>query len=487
MGRRLLLLVPALLLAGVLCRGAGPKTFTWSLDGMRVEGRGDSLYVALTWTFSDWNIPAAKAMVFSPALRNGEKVATLTPVSVYGRKAATATPHMVASGNRSEVAVLNVMQPVRITVEDLIPRSEWMDTVKVSLTVSEWSKHDGLVLRSTSQRAVFYRPPAPDDPEFPWDVLEPEERPEMFIDLSFRAPLHFDGASVKFDPYFNGNREALEPFIAKVESFGSSSTFAVRSSSLVLTVPPQGVQKESVKLSRSRVASVYDYLRKTGLFQKNTPERIGGGEDWDGVSKWVMGTKYKGDERLMEILSWEGTTDAKAGALRREKTFVWDILREQCFPALGYVEYNVSFRQPTFNIPGFVRSVYDTVPEALGPRDFWYLATESETGSPEWLEIICTGADLNPYDTALNLDAAFGLMDEGSVDAAAPYLRNAEGDPRAQYAFASWLYRKGRYDECIARLEAIRQRTRQQEAILQAVAARWRWETYNVAWERYYP
>lgn len=487
MGRRVLLFLPALLVAGCLCRAAAPKSLSWSLDGMKVEGRGDSLYVALTWTFNDWNVPATKAMVFSPALRNGDKMATLTPVTVYGKKAATSTPRVIASGNRSEVAVLDVQQPVRITVEDYIPRSEWMDTVRVMLTVSEWSRRDGLVLRSTSGRGMFVRPLAPLEPQFPWDVLEPEERPELFVDLSFRAPVHFEGNSVKFDSYYMGNRDALESFISKVTLFGSSTTFSVRSSSLVLTVPPTGVQKESVKLSRSRVASVYSYLQKAGVFKKNVPERIGGGEDWDGVSAWVEGTKYKGDERLMEILSWEGTSDAKAGALRREKNFVWDILREQCFPSLGYVEYNVSFRTPTFSIPNFVRSVFDDVPEALGPRDFWYLSTEYETGSPEWLEVICTGADLNPYDAALSLDAAFGLMDEGSVDAAAVYLRNAEDDPRADYAFASWLYRKGRYEECIARLEAIRHRSRQQEAILQAVAERWRWETYNVAWERYYP
>ena len=487
MGCRCLIPLAAFLLAVCPCRGAAPKSLSWSLDAMRVEGRGDSLLVSLTWSFNDWNVPSAKAMVFSPSLRNGEKVATLTPVAVYGRKLASSPGRQYASGNMSEVPVLNLYQPVRIRVDDVIPRSEWMDTVKVMLAVSEWSRHDGLVLRSTSQRAMFTRPEAPSDPQFPWEVQEPEERPEMFVDLSFRAPVRFERGAVKFDPSYGGNREGLSSFITKVAAFGSSTSFAVRSSSLVLTVPPEGVAKESVKLSRSRVASVYSYMQKAGVFSKNVPERIGGGEDWDGVSDWVDGSRFKGDARLTEILAWEGTNDAKAGALRREKKAVWDILSEQCFPSLGYIEYNVSFRPPAFSIPNFVRSVYEEVPEALGPRDFWYLATEYDTGSPDWLDIICTGADLNPYDAALSLDAAFGLMDEGSVDAAAVYLRNAEGDPRVDYAYASWLYRKGRYSECIARLEAIRQRTRQQEQILQAVAARLRWETCNVPWERYYP
>ena len=298
-GASLLLPRPAL--------AAPPKTLGWSLDAVEVTGRGDSLAVALTWTFSDWNVAPTKAMVFSPSIRKGNSFASLTPVSVYGRK--TAQPlRQKASGNDGEMSVLNVSRPVRVRTLDVIPLQDWMDTVKVTLAVSEWSKRDGLVLRSTSQRGVFLKPEKPADFVFPWDDREPHRDSQPFGELSFSVPVRFAGAaSTKFDPSEGTDAYLLEEFLRKVKVFTSDGLLKLRSSALVVTVPPEGVARESVKISRGRAASLYSYLAKKGAFRIRsvTTSRVGGGEDWEGVREWVSATRYGGDQRLMEILSWQ--------------------------------------------------------------------------------------------------------------------------------------------------------------------------------------
>lgn len=459
----------------------------WSLDAVEISGAGDSLAVALTWSFNDWNVAAARAVVFSPVLRNGDRVATLTPVSVYGRKAAGSYPKVIASGDRDETPVLDLSGPARLRTVDIVPRSEWMDTVRLILTVSEWSRRDGLVLRSTSQRGVFARPPEPAAPVFPWEPLEPVEAGVAFRDLSFSAPVRFAEGSSRFDPDFEGNREALEPLLSKVSAFSSSGRYNVRGSSLVLTVPPAGVSRETVRLSRARVASVYSWMTRQGVLGRRVPSRVGGGEDWDGVRSWVAGSPYRDNTRLAEILSWEGTGDAKAGAIRREMPDVWADLNARCFPGLGRLVYNVSFRALDFTVPDSVRPVYEEVPEALGPRDFWLLSTAYVKGSGDWLEVIRAGAELCPYDAALNLDAAWGLIDAGRPDEAAVFLRAADGDPRAPYAFAAWLYAKGRYDESLERLGSLEGLTAAQEEALSALSAWLGWSRGDVPWERCLP
>ena len=468
---------------------APPKTLGWSLDAVEVTGRGDSLAVALTWTFSDWNVAPTKAMVFSPSIRKGNSFASLTPVSVYGRK--TAQPlRQKASGNNGEMSVLDVSRPVRVRTLDVIPLQDWMDTVKVTLAVSEWSKRDGLVLRSTSQRGVFLKPEKPADFVFPWDDREPRRDSQPFGELSFSVPVRFAGAaSTKFDPSEGTDAYLLEEFLRKVKVFTSDGLLKLRSSALVVTVPPEGVARESVKISRGRAASLYSYLAKKGAFRIRsvTTSRVGGGEDWEGVREWVSATRYGGDQRLMEILSWDGKSDAKAGAIRSEKPVVWDILTRECFPSLGKATYEVSFVRPGFDNPARCREMYDRMPEVLTAHDFWYLAESYGLGTDQWLEVVCAGADLHPEDPALNLDAAFGLMEAGRGAAAAPYLRNADGDPGFTYAFAVWLFRMERYEECIALLQDLGARSTAFDAVLGSAVPFIRWKMNRVPWARYYP
>lgn len=477
-------------LVAACCSGAlaaPKKTLSWSLDAVEVEGRGDSLAVAMTWTFRDWNVADAKAVVFSPALRRGDRLASLTPVSVYGRKAAQQADRLKASGNARELPVVDLSAPVTVRVVDVLPYRDWMDTVKVTLTVSDWSRRDGLVIRSTSQRAAFVKPRRPADFRFPWEDREPAKGNSQYGELTYTVPVRFDEGTTRFEPESIKEADGMERFVSRLKVFSSSRRFQVRSSSLVLTVSPSGHSKESVKLSRSRVQSFYSYLSKQGLFRSVQPSRVGGGEDWDGVREWVSRSRFSGDSKLMEILSWEGKTDAKAGAIRDEKPAVWEVLSEDCFPLLGHASYIVSFKRPSFSGGSAVRAFYDEAPEALQPHDFWLLARSYDLGTPQWLEVVCAGADQYPGDSALNLDAAFGLMEAGRFDAAAVHLRNADGDPGVRYAFAVWLYGMGRYDECIGILEDLGSRTTAYDAVLESALPFIRWQTNRVAWERWNP
>lgn len=468
---------------------APPKTLGWSLDAVEVTGRGDSLAVALTWSFSDWNVAPSKAMVFSPYIRKGGSFASLTPVSVYGRKAAQQL-RQKASGNAGELPVVDLSRPVTVRTVDVIPMQDWMDTVKVTLSVSEWSKRDGLVLRSTSQRGMFVRPEQPADFVFPWDDREPPKDVRPFGELSFSVPVRFSGpGSTKYDPLGGTDAALMDEFVRKVKVFTSDGVVKVRSSALVVTVPPEGVAKESVRTSRGRAASLYSYLSKRGAFRIRsvTTSRVGGGEDWDGVREWVSASRYGGDERLMEILSWKGRSDAKAGAIRSEKPGIWTILTRECFPSMGKATYEVSFVRPSFRSPGKCKSMYDSMPEVLTAHDFWYLAELYGLGTQKWLEVICTGADLHPEDPALSLDAAFGLMEAGRGAAAAPYLRNAERDPGFRYAYAVWLYTMGRYEECISLLQELGAGSTAYDALLGSAVPFIQWKMNRMPWVRYYP
>ena len=481
------ILLPLFFFLAVLPLGA-QQSLSWSLDDITVEGLGDSLRVTLDYRFRNWNVAANRAVVFSPVIQNGDEKVPLTPVSVYGRKAALETDEHLASGTSDEYSVLDLSSPMKVSVEDVIPYAGWMDTLKVILSVGDWSRKDGLRVRSNSQKGVYVKPPMPLDFRFPWDVEEPAEERRPFRELSFSTPVRFEDGQTRFDPFYESNGETMASFVERLRFLSSTKTFSVRSSSLLLTVPPTGNSREAVKLSKQRLQTVYNYLsHEEGLFRQWAPSRVGGGEDWKGVLEWVRGGRLVGDERLMEILSGDYSGDERADALRSEKSVLWEILEEDCFPLQGTLTYDVSFRTPLLSSPKEVLPFYEKLPEALSARDFWTLAGDYVQGSPEWTDVMRRGAELHPESVELSLNAVFGLVACGMPNAAAPFLRTCGDDIRAKYAYAVWFYAMGRYQECLELIEALQDESTKFGNIYESAVPFIKWGLNRVRWEKYIP
>ncbi len=486
---------PALLaLALCLClpSPAAPRgrSLGWSLDAVCVRGLGDSLSVSLTWTFTDWNVDAAKAVVLSPQVRNGDHVVTLRPVSVYGRRSARTADRLVASGNRAELPVVDLSRTVTVMTEDVFPRSEWMDTLRLVLSVSEWSRRGGLVLRSTSQRGVYVRPPRPAEPSFPWHPLEPVPDGARTRELLLSAPVSFAAGSQRFDASLQSGEgaDALRLFASRLKALSSSKRYRVLSSEIAVTAAPSGDPKAAAKLTRGRASSVSSYLRGQGAFRVSSPALRSGGEDWDGVRDWVEASPYRGDARLAEILSLGLGSGYVYSTLAREKPAVMDALREECFPSLSRVWYRASVRAPSFAGPGFVRPVFEELPELLSAWDFWYLSTGYDRADPRWLDATLEGASLRPEDARLSYNAVMGLLDRGEVRAAAVYLRNVPlSSDDGKYAAAAWMFRTGQYADALDCLEFLKGHSAFFGQVWEEAEPFVRWFCGDVDWVRYYP
>ena len=489
-------LIPAALLALLLSvpgRLAGASApFVWSLDAIAVRGRGDSLSVSLTWTFRNWNVEPSKAVVFAPSVRSGERSVPLRPVSVYGRKAAQLSSRPFASGNARECSVLEIVPDESFTTVDVFPKQDWMDTLKVCLSVYDWSRRGGLVLKSTSQRAAFCKPPRPDDPSFPWSLLVPFDDPSETRELVFSAPVSFEGNRMDISNMKMDRVDEYLLFQEKVKEVSSTRRFTVRQSELTLTAAPCGDAKAATKQTRTRVNAVYSYLQKTGLFRVHVPRCTGGGEDWKGVADWVGTSRFRDDERLREILSLNLGPEYAFEALGREKPAAMEALGKDCFPYLDRITYRAVIRPAKFREPKFIQPVYDKVPEALSAKDFWTLSSDYRKGSDQWTDILLTGALLHPEDGRLNYDAAMALLDSGTTAGVVPLLRNL-GSPESgglsaegEYAYAVWLFRSGRLAEALERLGRLKDKSVFYRSVWEQAAPFIDWYTDRVDWVRVY-
>lgn len=451
--RRFLIVLVALL-CGAVPLWAARKDFQWSMDRIVIRGGEDSVRVSVAWTFKDWNVREGSAMVFLVSLKGRGGQFVLRPVTVYGRKAARSAGELVASGRSDEHAVTDLSQPRQFVFEESFPMQPGMDTLKVLFQLSEWTRSSGLAVRSASTRATFARPPMPAGFSFYWDVEMPMYAAATYRSYSFSFPALFEGSGEKYDPDYCGNAEAVDAVLPLLKGFFSSKKIKMKSASLSLYVPPQASVRESVALSRKRVASLYGYLQRRGVFTSAGAEKVGAGEDWKGVRAWAGEGPYGADARLMEILSWEEPQADRLGAVRREKPAVWEAMERECLPRLGRAEVSVFFRAPVFKNARQIIPYYEELPECLSESDFYLLLFNYEKGSAEWLDALLCGASLHPSCMELCFDAAMALMDGGHLNRAAEFLRRCGDGKLGLYARARWLYLNGRYSECADALSA---------------------------------
>lgn len=474
--------VLAAFLLGPAAALAGP--FDWSLAKAEIRSGIDSVSVSLEWRFNNWEIRPNSAMVFSMVLKGPRGSLRIRPVAVYGRKVAGSAVLPVASGNPEEIAVTDVGTPITLRQTDRFPAAAGLDTLTFYLTVSEWTKGGGLVVRSTSKRGTFRRPPRPEDFRFTWrDDIPAVDRSE-YRDLDIALPVRFEEGSSRFDESYGDNAAVLEDVLPALKALTSSRRFTVREVSLRMHVPPVGNDKESRKLSRQRALSLSSSLQGRGAFRVHKPRCEGCGEDWDGVREWVDGSRLRGDVRLREILSGSGQDDAIASALKSEKPAVWEILSGTCFPALGGAVLHVSYRPLAFDSPRMMSQVYEEVPEALTAHDFWRYSTAFGRGSREWLDILLTGVSCCPEDGALAFDAVMGLLDAREAGEASAYLALVADPGRSRFARAYWAYLTGRYDECACLLEELSSLSADYLEVCDRAVPFIEWVRGNVPWKK---
>lgn len=458
----------------------------WTVEGVSIRGAGDSLSVAVRWKVSGADIPSTRAVVLAPMIQSGTNRVSLTPVSFYGDKALSLAGEPV-SGNRREYRFSRVVGLQSFVTEDVIPYHEWMDTVSVSVSSYEWMKGAGLSLMSVRGVGSYVRSPRPEDPVFPSVYEAPVQQAGQMGYVRLEAPVHFREDSALVDEDGMESDSLFLAFASAVRSVTSSSKVSVRSGKLFCFVPPEGTTAQSDILSRNRSNALYNYLRSDGAFRYGRPERIGSGEDWDGLLKWTESTWFSTDGRLMDILTGDLNDRERMSLLRREKPVFWEAADTLCRPSLSRAVYEAVIKAPVFSSPEGIREFFQEMPQCLSAADFWRYASLYPQGSDYWLDVLLTGAYYHSDDVRLNRAVAWCLTERGSYGRAAVYLRNCGDDDKSRYAYAVWLYGQGRYGEMLDILRDLSYGSEFYRKVWESSSPFIKWYSNGAGWVRYYP
>ena len=456
----------------------------YSIDGLSIKGQGDSLCVSLKWSFSGGRIDDNDALVIVPSMKSQIGEALLSPVVLYGRKSFYGKEY--ASGHKFEKSLLYEGLKVSLQCDDLFKYESWMDTLRLSLSVYEWNRKDGLFLVSLSQRGWYAKPKCPEEPVFSWQVKEPSRGHALPKEVEYSCPLFFDYESTKFDINAGDNLEDIGGLIADIKKLSSLSGVKLKSASFSVSLPPEADAVGVLKRSKQCAQSAFAYMQRAGAFRSCTPKVVGIGEDWDGVREWISKSRYCDDERVKSILLMDASDNSVARTLSREKPALWEDLLSECFPHLGKGIFRAAVEIPSFISPNFIIPYYEACPEVLSPHDFFFLSKIYDEYSDDWLEVISTGAELNPSCQELQLDAAMGYVMAGQPKAAVPYLRNIGDDDDAKFVYAWWLFKMGRFGEALDIIDVLRGRNSSFGGIYAMSKPYMEWMSNRVDWKLLY-
>ena len=455
MVRKVVLILAAVLLLWVPRTAA--RKFSYSVDAVRIDGKGDSLTVSIYWTVRSLEGLGQGAEVVSPALRNNGGFVSLTPVSFYGREALAQSRGYTASGVSTEKSVFEGTDYARsFKTEDTFPRLPWMDTVRVMFTTSEWTRSKGLVQRSVEQKAHLCRPPRPKGLELPMRLKAPEDDRDQWREVILSMPVVFDPYGDLVEESSGDADISTEDFVNAVKGlFGPG----IERSDAVLSVAvgPEGDGSASVERSRLLAGNVLEWLREKGASTGGTVQAVGLGENWEDVRRWVSRSRFSSDPRIAEILSIEDGRD-RYELLSREKPGAMDVLRSECFPDLCRAELRIRCRLMRGGSPGMTRRLYESVPEALSAMDYYILGSSHPEGSMDRIDVFMNAAQHHPDNEPLVADAVMTLSAAGDPKAAFPYLRVLGDSDESQYALALWDVASGRYDEAFDILSRLREK-----------------------------
>lgn len=480
MGRvlRVLLVVAGLLTAGTAWSG-NTVPFGWGVGGADVTGTGDSLRVAIRFSFSG-SVQPREAVIFSPVVSRGEFDVTLRPLVLKGRKVVTGS----VSGSSDEISPSVGSESYEYVFS--IPRREWMDTCSVSVVESTYTKKTGIRYRSRRACGTYARPSEP-NVALPWNFMEPEADTRATRAVEFPVVLSVSEGAKAVRESFGDNAAEIRRLDSLVRPFFHGRGPKVKSLALEAFTAPAGSEKANMALTKSRLSSLQKLLAAKGTFGRIRPVQTPRGEDWDGLVGWVLATDRADDMRLHEIVTGRENPDSLEDVLRREKPAVWEELVALCFPLLERYVCRVEYSPVMYLTADDAIAAYNSCPAFLSARDFWVVISSLPSGSGRWCDAVLEAVALHPEDEATRTNAVFALTDMGYLKEASVWLRDCGSSSEAVLARAIWMYRMGMYEDCIPLFESLKGKGGVYDLCWTSVDAWWKWNTGNLAWEMLHP
>ncbi len=449
----------------------------------RLEQKGDSLHVGITFDISGVNVASRQSVTFVPTLAATGVTRQLPAVEVKGRNNYLISKREQAlMNNRQKAAWLDNNIPPYTVVKgfgrkgtqvvnyDLsIPYEPWMETAQLDMVENACGCDRAPRILAMSQlinavqleRRIVITPYVV-EPHLTY--IQPRAEAVKRREMTGEAFLDFVVSKIDIRPDYMNNPRELKKITDMVEEVRNDPAVTVRSISVIGFASPEGTLAFNKTLSEGRAKALADYLLPRFDFPREMYHVEFGGENWDGLLQKVETSEMNYKEEVLAILRNVPAEIDYATNISRKKSLMqlrggvpYRYMLSEYYPSLRKAICKIGYEVKGFD-PEEAKQVFSTRPQNLSLNEMYLVANSFEPGTPEFVEIFETAVRMFPQDEVANLNAAAAALSRKDTLTAQRYLdRVKPGAPEWYNASGVAAMLRGEYTQARTLLKQARE------------------------------
>lgn len=470
------------------------SSLQWRMESVSVSRyHQDSLLVNVTVKVVDDAVASRRAVVLQPFVIVDTQTFYLTPASFYrldakGRKYSVRKDSPFASGYSDEKEFICGMAKRTISFDGLfpMPRKAYSDTIRIYSAVTERRLPDKYEIAEVRKLACFVRKPEPVFEPVLYTVPVTDFDDSAVRTLVLPIDVEFEQGSVKFNEKYNYNERGVFEFRTQLGLVLGNPLVKVQSIQLDGYTDILGSFNQNTRNCQARVRSLYDYLRKDGIFKKFKVKQNALGEDWDYLKEWIKDSYWINNSEVSSILFGSYGKDSKEAMFKKNIPIFWDNMVRQLFPEMNRIVCRVSYSMEPLESIVDKCMQFNSDPSLLTPKDFSDIIENSSMFSTRWYDYVFGFYQCYPDCREACIYSAVAMLSLKDYIPMGGIIRQLEGfsDADSRYYVALWNIYKGNVVEGAEMLRKIQGKHYAHDSALKMIDSVIEWEKTPEQWER---
>jgi len=402
----------------------------------RMLRQGELMSVDFTLDLSELKVVSNRALLITPRIVGPKDTLVLPSVGVYGRtryyQYTRARQGMISGEGEQSFRVSE--KPETLPYSEVVAYAPWMGNARLELLYGEYGCCQNILAQNAIGLAQYSEPalPEPYCPEFLY--VRPAAEAVKHRALSGEAYIDFPVNRTAIQENYRNNAEELAKIRRTIDSVREDGDISLNSISIKGYASPEGKYANNLRLAKGRTESLKAYVNGLYHFGNDFIGTESVPENWEGLRSFVEASQLANKKAILEVIDGSLEPDAKEKALATQFPEDYNIIKENCYPALRRTDYKIDYQVRHYADAEEIRSIIDTRPQNLSLEEFYIAAQGLDAGSEEFNDIFETAVRMFPHDEAANLNAGVSALQCGDLKRAARYLDRAGESAEAVYA-----------------------------------------------------
>lgn len=430
--------------------------------------------VAMDIDYSAAEIGRKEALDIVPVLTDGTHTKELPAIGVYGGRRYWNYLRNGGKTGKDFTLYKAGKAPATEHYTANVPYEGWMDNCQLILRQSTRGCCNSTLKQGVSTLAAIEKA-FKFEPSFVY--VQPEAENVKLRDEKGEAYLEFPVGKGKVDKDFKNNAAEIQKIVDMVNNLAANKDeYKVKGIALKGYASPDGSYKTNERLAMDRTGSL-KIVVKNALKGLNIPISTNyEAEDWEGVKNFVEASSLDKKDEILAVINGNLTPDQKEQKLKASFPQQYNILKNDCFPALRRSSYTVNYEVASFIDAAQIKNKIATNPKDLSLNEFFIAANSCAAGSPEFNSIMEKALQQYPGNEIAQLNAANAAMSSGNLQRAGELLSEIKDGglskqaPYVTYAKALYQALSGNYAKAAQMFTTVKDKIPEAAAAIKQLA-----------------